>query len=173
LIHDWVEQLNGPFLFFIIVSTLCIVSVLMLLSEKHYKEAPEGSGLDRITYHDAIFIGIAQAVALIPGVSRSGITIVAGLKKKLTREEATRFSFLLSTPIVAGASVYEGARLSGPEPIDLTIFTTGIIVSAITGFFVIKYLLLFFQKHTLRAFAYYRFFLAFVIIFTIWTRSAG
>lgn len=173
LFHDWIEQLNGPLLFFMIVSTLCIVSVLMLLSEKHYKEVSERSGLDGITYYDALFIGIAQAVALIPGVSRSGITIVAGLARGYKREAAARFSFMLSTPIVAGASIYEGAKLAGPEPINLTVFTAGIIASAITGFFVIKYLLYFFQNHTLKPFAYYRFFLAFVIILTIWTRSAG
>ncbi len=169
LIRDWIEVNRSPVL---IAFTLCFVSVLMILSEKNYKNT-ERSGIEKIGYKEAIFIGIAQAFALIPGVSRSGITIVAGLTKKLRREDAARFSFLLGTPIVAGASLLEGKELIGAENIQFDLFITGSIVSAVVGYVVIKYLLLFLQKYSLRPFAYYRFLLAFVIILSIWSGAAG
>ncbi len=85
----------------------------------------------------------------------------------MRRDEAARFSFLLGTPAVAGASIFEAQNFMGSEHIVFNIFIVGIIVSAVTGYLVIKYLLLFLQKHSLRPFAYYRFLLAFVIILFI------
>ena len=167
LIRDWIEVNRSPVL---IVFTLCFVSVLMILSERNYK-GTRRIGMEDIGYKDAIFIGIAQACALIPGVSRSGITIVAGLVKKLKREDAARFSFLLGTPAIAGASLLEGKKLIGAENIEVDILITGVIVSAVVGYIVIKYLLLFLQKYSLRPFAYYRFLLAFVIILSIWLNA--
>ncbi|MDO8281969.1 MAG: undecaprenyl-diphosphate phosphatase [Thermodesulfovibrionia bacterium] len=169
-LHEWISSLRDPL---IIIYALCAVSVLMILIEKKYHPAAERSDFYKIDQKDALFIGIAQVFALVPGVSRSGITIVAGMARGYKREAAARFSFMLSTPIVAGACMLEGRKLLGAEPLDLKIFFTGIAASAVTGFFVIKYLLYFLQKHTLKPFAYYRFLLASVIIFTIWTRSAG
>ena len=167
LFHDWIAQNRDPF---VIAFTLCFVSVLMLMSEKNYKE-DQRTGLEGINFKNAIFIGIAQAFALIPGVSRSGITIVAGLTKGLKRAEAARFSFLLGTPAVAGASLLEAKNLVSADSIELDIFVAGIVVAAVTGYFAIKYLILFLQKFSLRPFAYYRFLLAFVIIFSIWLNA--
>jgi undecaprenyl-diphosphatase len=169
LIRDWIEHNRSPVL---IVFTLCFVSVLMILSERNYKRA-ERIGMEKAGFADALFIGIAQACALIPGVSRSGITIVAGLTRKFKREDAARFSFLLGTPAVAGASLLEGKNLIGAEHIEINIFIAGIIGSTVVGYLVIKYLLLFLQKYSLRPFAYYRFFIAFVIILSIWNGAAG
>ncbi len=167
LIRDWIEANRSPLL---IAFTLCFVAILMIRSEKNYKDS-ERSGIEKVTYKDALFIGVAQACALIPGVSRSGITIVAGLSKKMKRGDAARFSFLLGTPAVAGASLLEGRHLLGAESIEINIFIVGITVSAVVGYLVIKYLMLFLQKYSLRPFAYYRFFLAFVIILSIWNGS--
>ena len=164
LFHDWIAQNRSPF---VIAFTLCFVSVLMFMSEKNYKE-DQRTGLEGINFKNSIFIGIAQAFALIPGVSRSGITIVAGLTKGLKRAEAARFSFLLGTPAVAGASLLEAKNLVSADSIELDIFVTGIVIAAATGYFAIKYLILYLQKFSLRPFAYYRFLLAFVIIFSIW-----
>ena len=169
LIRDWIEQNRSPVL---IAFTLCFVSVLMILSERNYK-VTERIGMEKAGFADALFIGIAQACALIPGVSRSGITIVAGLSRKFKREDAARFSFLLGTPAVAGASLLEGKNLIGAENIEIDIFIAGIIVSALVGYLVIKYLLLFMQKPSLRPFAYYRFLIAFVIILSIWNGATG
>ncbi len=167
LLHDWIAQNRSPV---IIIFTLCIVSVLMILSERNYSES-DRSSIEKINMKSAIFIGIAQAFALIPGVSRSGITIVAGLTKGLNRADAARFSFLLGTPAVAGASILEWKNLIGADNIEIDLFIAGIAVSAIVGYIVIKYLILFLQKYSLRSFAYYRFLLAFVIIISLWTNN--
>jgi undecaprenyl-diphosphatase len=169
-LHEWLSSARDPVT---IIITLSAVSVLMLLAEKMYGPPEERADFEKISQKDALFIGFAQVFALIPGVSRSGITIVAGLARGYRREAAAKFSFMLSTPVVAGACILEGRKLIGAEGIDLSLFFTGIIASAVTGFLVIKYLLYFFRNHTLRPFAYYRFFLASVIILTIWIRSAG
>ena len=164
LLRDWVEQNRSPLL---IVFTLSLVSIFMLLSERNYK-GPERSGIEKVGFKSAFFIGLAQACALIPGVSRSGITIVAGLTRNLKREDAARFSFLLGTPAIAGASLLEAKNMIGAESLELDIFMIGITVSAVVGYLAIKYLMLFLQKHSLRPFAYYRFLLAFVIILSMW-----
>jgi undecaprenyl-diphosphatase len=164
LLHDWIEHQRNPLL---IAFTLCLVSVFMILSERNYDESKRFS-LEKINLKNALFIGIAQACALIPGVSRSGITIVAGLTRGMKRADAARFSFLLGTPVIAGASIMEGANLIGKESLQLDIFFIGIAVSSIVGYAAIKYLILFLQKYSLRAFAYYRFLLAFVIIVSLW-----
>jgi undecaprenyl-diphosphatase len=169
LIHDWIEQNRSPVL---IIFTLCLVSVLMILSERNYAGSRR-AGIENINMKNALFIGIAQAFALVPGVSRSGITIVAGLSKGLKRADAAKFSFLLGTPAVAGASLLEAKNLIGSDNLEIDIFMIGIIISAVTGYFVIKYLMLFLQNHTLRPFAYYRFLVAFVIIISIWSGAAG
>ncbi|MBI4654600.1 MAG: undecaprenyl-diphosphatase UppP [Nitrospirae bacterium] len=164
LFHDNIEHIRSPLL---IVFTLCIVAVFMIMVERSYKESSR-IGVDKIRLKDALIIGIAQAFALVPGVSRSGITIVAGIMLGFQRQASARFSFLLSTPIVAGASLLEAKNLINSPDIKFNIFIAGTIASAVTGYIAIKYLLRFLQTHSLRPFAYYRFFLAFAIIIGIW-----
>ncbi len=165
LLHDWIEINRNPVL---IIFTLCVVSVLMILAEKNYNGANK-TGMEKINIKNALFIGVAQAFALIPGVSRSGITIVAGLTKGMNRAEAARFSFLLGTPAVAGASLVEANNIMSIGEFDLGIIFAGISVSAVVGYAVIKYLIIYLQKYSLIPFAYYRFLLAFVIIISLWT----
>jgi undecaprenyl-diphosphatase len=167
--HDFFESVRDPI---IIVFTLCLVSVLMIISEKVYRRS-QHSGIERLSLLDALFIGVAQAFALVPGVSRSGITIVAGLTRGLKRDASARFSFLLGTPAILGASILEAGKLMGAEKIEYSIFITGILVSVITGYIAIRFLMDFFQRHTLIPFAYYRFFLASVIIISTWKGLAG
>jgi undecaprenyl-diphosphatase len=169
LFRDWFEHNRSPLL---IASTLCLVSVFMILSERNY-EKRERFGLENINMVTALFVGIAQAFALVPGVSRSGITIVAALTRGIKRADAARFSFLLGTPAVAGASLLEAKNLVGSDGLEIDILIAGIVIAAISGYIAIKYLILFLQKHSLRPFAYYRFLLASVIIISIWSGAAG
>lgn len=166
LLNDLVEtRLRSPL---IIVGTLVIFGIAMLVAERGLKERE----FNRIAFSDAMLIGLAQAVALIPGVSRSGITISAGLFLGINREAAARFSFLLSTPAVAGAALLhlvKALRHGGVEHPDL--FATGIAVSALTGVLAIKFLLGFFRKHPMNIFAYYRFGLAALILAGVWLRT--
>jgi undecaprenyl-diphosphatase len=165
-LNDFVEQtLRSPLL---ISLMLIVIGVVMLMAEK----AKTHKNLDAIRLNDAIAIGIAQSFAIIPGVSRSGITISTGLFRGVGREASARFSFLLSTPIIAGATVLHLKKAffdHGNH--DFQLFAAGLLSSFITGIIAIKFLLAFLKKHPLNLFAYYRFALAVVIIAGIWLRK--
>jgi len=110
---------------------------------------------------DAITIGTAQAVALWPGVSRSGITITAGLFRNFTREAATRFSFILSAPLIAGAVASKLPALikmhkAGALDLPVSTLAISILVSGITGYLVIAFFLRYLQTRTLKVFVVYR-----------------
>jgi undecaprenyl-diphosphatase len=119
----------------------------------------QSKDIAKVGLADALWIGLAQAGALIPGTSRSGITLAAGLFRGLNRPAAARFSFLLSTPAVAAAAAKSALDLhqqGGIPPGMHTPFVVGIVVSAVTGCLVIAMLMRFLRTHTLRAFVYYR-----------------
>jgi undecaprenyl-diphosphatase len=145
---------------------IAVLGALLLLADKL---ATHARALSEMKWKDAILVGLAQALAIFPGVSRSGATITAGLALGLEREAAARFSFLLSAPIIAGAGakgVYElakGAAQSG-ESAGLGLAALGFVVAMASGFLCIKYLLGFLKKHSTRAFAYYRWAFAAVIV---------
>ncbi len=166
LLNDLVENtFRSPY---IICVSLVLFGFVMLASEKSLKNKK----IDEINLYDSIIIGLSQAVALIPGVSRSGITISAGLFRGLEREASARFSFLLSTPVIAGAVLLHAKKMiSGNIHYNLELFTLGFFSSAITGFAAIKFLLSFFRKYPLNIFVYYRFALAVVIITGIWLKK--
>jgi len=118
---------------------------------------------------NSFIIGLAQSIALIPGISRSGSTISAGLFLGLTREEAARFAFMLSGPIIAGAGskkFLEVLTSQGLSSGDLTFFLTGITSSAIFGYLTIKYFLKYLSAHNLYPFIIYRVILGLILIFT-------
>lgn len=114
--------------------------------------------LDEITPSRALTIGLLQCLALIPGVSRSGITITAGLLLGFTRESAARFSFLMSLPIVAGAALLKTVHLlkQGIPAGEGLPMLVGIAVSAVTGYISVAFLLRFVQKQSLAPFVWYR-----------------
>jgi len=118
--------------------------------------------LEQIGLKESLFIGISQALAIIPGVSRSGITMTMGRLMGLTRETSARFSFLLATPIIAGAGM---KKLSEISPGDInTPFIAGVAVSAVVGFWAIKFLLKYLARHTYTLFVWYRFLLGLLVI---------
>jgi undecaprenyl-diphosphatase len=166
LLNNIIENtLRNPL---IICISLVSIGIVMMRSEKILQHKK----LDEITLADSLIIGFLQAVALIPGVSRSGITISAGLFRGLERESAARFSFLMSTPVIFGATLlHTGKIMYGNIDYNLQLLTAGFLVSAITGFAAIKFLLLFFKKYPLNIFVYYRFVLAVVIITGIWLKK--
>jgi undecaprenyl-diphosphatase len=146
---------------------IALFAFIMLAAEKLIKHDRE---MKTISLKDVLFIGCAQALAIFPGVSRSGATITAGLAVGLERSSAARFSFLLSTPIIAGAgakSVVEICKqiVAGSlSHAELMLFPIGVIASVISGYFCIKYLLLFLQKNPTDIFVYYRWVLALTVI---------
>lgn len=111
--------------------------------------------IESISLSDSLLIGLSQALAIIPGVSRSGITMTAGRALGLTRASAARFSFLLSTPIIVGAGLYKMKDLA---PGDLnTAFLTGVVSSAVVGFLAIGFLIRYLSQRSFAVFAWYRF----------------
>jgi undecaprenyl-diphosphatase len=148
---------------FLMGAMLILVGLLMWWCEAHAKMT---RGLEVLSFGDALLIGTAQAVALVPGVSRSGITITAGIFQGLTREAAARFTFLLSTPIIAGASAKKLLELRhAPLTSDMvTAFWAGAVVSAVSGYLVIAFLLRYLQTHTLKIFIYYRILFGIIIL---------
>ncbi len=143
----------------IIASTLFIVGLILYLADKKAKKI---KNLENITRDDAFIIGAAQALAIIPGVSRSGATITAGLFTGFDRVSAARFSFLLSTPIIFGAAALKIPHLI-QEGINVPI-VIGILTSAISGYLAIKYLLKFIEKASYKIFFWYRLILAVIIL---------
>ncbi|MHB8156422.1 MAG: undecaprenyl-diphosphatase UppP [Desulfocucumaceae bacterium] len=138
---------------------LIVMGIILYLVDK---TSPAYKDLYRVGWKESVFIGISQAFALLPGVSRSGITMTAGRFMGLDRETAARFSFLLSTPIIAGAGV---VKLKDLTPSDLTLpFIAGVLVSAAVGFIAIRFLLRFLVSNSFNIFVIYRFVLGAVII---------
>jgi undecaprenyl-diphosphatase len=124
--------------------------------------------IGHVTAADALTIGAAQALAVVPGTSRSGITIAAGLFRNLDRRAAARFSFLLSTPAIAAAAakdLWDLMRHRGGIPDEMrTAFLVGIAVSAITGFLAIGFFLDFLRRQSLAVFIYYRIVFGIIVI---------
>jgi undecaprenyl-diphosphatase len=154
------EHLRNPWM---VAGLLIGVGFIFLLAEKIFSKVKD---LQQMGWLNVIIIGCAQVLALAPGVSRSGITMVAGMSQGLKREAAARFSFLLSIPVVFGAGakklldVYQ-EHLPANEWLVLLV---GVITAAIVGYAVIKFLLRYLSSHTLNIFTYYRFLAGVAII---------
>jgi len=132
---------------------------------------PEEKGIDGLTTRDAVKVGIAQALALAPGVSRSGITITAGRFLGLTRDAAARFSFFLLIPVTAGAVAYKGLKVAGDgiPPGQTKPLILGVLASAISGYAAIWWLLAYVRRHNYDVFVVYRLVLAALILILIAT----
>ncbi|MDR4949196.1 undecaprenyl-diphosphate phosphatase [Neobacillus cucumis] len=127
--------------------------------------------MDDISYKDALIIGTFQAVAILPAISRSGMTIVAALWRKLDRETAAYFSFLLSTPAIAGAIVLQTKDLleGQGEAISLSSLLVGIAASALFGYVAVRWMIGYLKKHSLKPFAIYVWVLGVLILFFQYT----
>ena len=160
----------------ITVVTLTVFGLLLYYAER---KGTQTRGLEHFTWGDCFWIGMSQAVALIPGVSRSGVTITAAMLRDVDRPSAARYSFLLSTPIIVGAVILEAGELiktslypvaaslpaSAPAPaLKWGVMAVGIASAAITGFLGIRYLLRYLQSNSVLPFVIYRIILAAVVL---------
>ena len=155
--HVVEESFRNPML---IAVSLVVVSLIMWAADRF---SAKTAGMERMTLGHAVIIGCAQATALVPGVSRSGSTIIAGLFAGYTRESAARFSFLLSTPVIAGAAVLKLHKLR-LAPGEALPFALGVAFSAVVGYLSIKFFLSFLNRHSLNLFVWYRLVLAAAIV---------
>ncbi|MER3523472.1 MAG: undecaprenyl-diphosphatase UppP [Ignavibacteria bacterium] len=146
----------------VIASSLIGLALLLWLAERL---ATHKRTLEHLTWLDALVIGTAQALALIPGSSRSGTTITAGLFLNLTREAAARFSFLLSIPAIAASGLYEFIKVrEGLAGIGAANLAAATLVSAIVGYASIAWLLRFLVTNTTMSFVVYRIALGVLLI---------
>jgi undecaprenyl-diphosphatase len=126
--------------------------------------------MTKITFRTSVMIGLSQALAIIPGVSRSGITLTVGLMMGLTREAAARFTFLLSTPIIFGAALVKLPYIvTNPSLITMN-FMSGMLVSFVTGIASIGFLLRYVRTKSFLPFAWYRFILGLLVIVIVFLR---
>jgi len=146
---------------------LLIATMLILMGIVLYWADQQGRkrlDVEKVTLGSSLLIGFSQALAIIPGVSRSGITMTAGLVSGLTREAAARFSFLLSAPIILGAGLVEVPHLlKTPGVVNLT-FGISVIMSFIAGMASIAFLLRYLQKKSFVPFVWYRLLLGVIVI---------
>lgn len=164
---DWLErEARGPW---IAAWALAVGALLLLLVERI---GPRTLGEERLTMRGAFAMGIGQASALIPGMSRSGSTISVGMLFGLRREAAARFAFLMSAPAVAAAAAKSGLemRTMTPDGSMLTLMAIGLVTSAIVGYVTVKFFLKFLVTNRLDIFAWYR--LALAALAIVWL-SAG
>jgi undecaprenyl-diphosphatase len=130
-----------------------------------------GRGIDQFNWRTALVVGAAQALALVPGTSRSGITITAALALGFDRETAARFSFLLAIPIIMLSGGYKGSQLLGTESVDWTLIAVGTVLSAITAYLCITLFLKVIQRVGMMPFVIYRMVLGAVLIGLIYSQS--
>ena len=152
LFDDWIEEnVRQPW---VVAIMLAVFGAVMLIADRRTRNHRT---MDSIGLADAAFIGAAQAMALIPGVSRSGATLCAGLFRDVRRDDAARFAFLLGTPAFVGAAALAARDLSGLSGRDLAELALGFSLSAVVGFAVIHFLLRYLRTRTLAPFVIYRF----------------
>lgn len=161
LLDEWAETtLRTPPL---VACNMILLGALLLYVDRH---RANGITISQMTMKIAIIIGLAQCLALLPGVSRSGVTITAALMLGMDRSESARFSFLMSTPIIFGACLFKYKyfleALTDPKAI------LGITVAGVVGFLSIKYLLKLVQNYSFAIFSYYRFVFG-AVVFALYT----
>lgn len=153
----------------ITVFTLTAFGILLLWADRRSRR---NRTMDTFTWSDSIWIGISQAVALIPGVSRSGITMTAALFRDSDRTTAARFSFLLSTPVIVGAGILELYRFAksllnsggNSVPVEWGGIMVGFVFAAVTGFLCIRFFLQYLQSRSFKPFVFYRIVLALIVL---------
>lgn len=151
----------------LVAGALVVMGSLLWYADHHDKGQKD---ITKITRMDSFKLGLAQAVAIIPGVSRSGVTMTTGLFLGIGRSDAAKFSFLMSAPIIAGAALVKAKDLA-PAMLTSLPFWVAMLAALASSLFAIGFLLRYVRKHNFNIFVYYRFILAAVIIITYLIRS--
>jgi undecaprenyl-diphosphatase len=157
----------------VVATTFIIGGFIILWAEARHKKNPAATrvhDVDSMTTGDAIKVGLVQCLAMIPGTSRSGATIIGGMLLGLSRKAATDFSFFLAMPTLIGAGVYslykERALLSVA---DVPMFAVGLVFSFLSAWLCIRWLLRYISSHSFVPFAWYRIGFGVVVLVTAWT----
>eukprot|EP01030_Chromulinospumella_sphaerica_P006803 gene6803-6654_t len=153
----------------VVATTFIVGGFIILWAERRAPVATRIEAVDDMTPMDALKVGLVQCLAMVPGTSRSGATIIGGMLLGLSRKAATDFSFFLAIPTLIGAGVYslykERALLSMA---DAPMFLTGLVFSFISAWLCVRWLLRYISTHSFVAFAYYRIVFGVVVLVTAW-----
>ena len=157
------DRLGKPYL----IAIFMFVFALIMWAADRYARLERGT--EQAGWLDAVLIGLAQAIALAPGVSRSGITMVTGMLRGFTRSAAARYSFLLSIPVVGGAAIYKAVQVAhkGLPAGAGTPFAVGMAAAAVSGFAAVWFLLAYLRRHDFRPFVIYRIVVAVAVLIII------
>ncbi|MRD47828.1 undecaprenyl-diphosphate phosphatase [Caenimonas koreensis DSM 17982] len=154
----------------VVASTFIIGGFIILWAEKRPPSAVRVNSVDEMTWLDALKVGLVQCLAMIPGTSRSGATIIGGMLLGLSRKAATDFSFYLAIPTLIGAGAYsllkERALLSMA---DLPLFAVGLVFSFVSAWLCVRWLLRYISTHSFVPFAWYRIAFGIVVLGTAWS----
>ena len=135
---------------------LCVGAAILWLADRWGSKKRD---MDSISFPEALGIGVAQTIALVPGISRSGISISAGLFMGLNREAAARFSFLMATPVIGGAGLWEARKLltheAGTNP-EMNVVLIGFVAALVSGLVAVRFMLAFLRRRSVNAFVVYR-----------------
>ncbi len=158
------NQLRQP----VVIGAALIAVALVMWAGERVKS--HNAAIGQVSLADSLLVGVAQAFAVIPGVSRSGVTMATGLFRGMSRKTAARFSFLLSTPIIAGAALKKGMeiRKEGLPPEVRLPFLVGIVLSGLVGYLVIGWLIRYLERRTFRLFVVYRIALGVIVLALGW-----
>jgi undecaprenyl-diphosphatase len=153
-----------------VATTFIVGGFIIIWAEKRQRVAVRIDSVDAMTWKDSLMVGLAQCLALVPGTSRSGATIIGGMFLGLSRKAATEFSFYLAIPTLIGAGVYsvykERASLSAA---DLPLFAVGFIFSFIFAWLCVRWLIRYISTHSFTPFAWYRIAFGIVVLATAFT----
>jgi undecaprenyl-diphosphatase len=161
------ENLFNPW---VVATTFIVGGFIILWAERRPPSTIRIRAVEDMRGRDALMVGIVQCLAMIPGTSRSGATIIGGMLLGLSRKAATDFSFFLAIPTLIGAgaySLYKERALLSVE--DVPMFATGLVVSFISAWICVRWLLKYIASHSFEIFAWYRIAFGLVVLFTAWT----
>jgi len=154
----------------VVATTFILGGFIILWAEKRPQAQAKVHDVDAMTWKDALKVGLVQCLAMVPGTSRSGATIIGGMLLGLSRKTATDFSFYLAMPTLIGAGVYslykERALLSVA---DLPLFGVGLLFSFLSAWVCVRWLLRYISSHSFTPFAWYRIAFGIVVLLTWWT----
>ncbi|MCE1192433.1 MAG: undecaprenyl-diphosphate phosphatase [Acidovorax sp.] len=154
----------------VVATTFILGGFIILWAERRPASATRVQSVDDMTPWDALKVGLVQCLAMVPGTSRSGATIIGGMLLGLSRKAATDFSFFLAIPTLIGAGVYslykERALLSAA---DLPLFSVGLVFSFVSAWLCVRWLLRYISTHSFVPFAYYRIVFGIIVLLTAWT----
>ena len=154
----------------VVASTFIIGGFIILWAERRAPSATRIEAVDDMTPLDALKVGLVQCLAMIPGTSRSGSTIIGGMLLGLSRKAATDYSFFLAIPTLIGAgaySLYKDRALLSVQ--DIPMFLTGLVFSFISAWLCVRWLLRYISTHSFVPFAYYRIVFGIIVLVTAWT----